>query len=85
MNWTMLWRDILVGLLIAGALGALVPDDFWKAFFLVNHPVLASVWGAIVGPRLPSSPSPAQGKRSVRGRIVERRDKLRRRCRLHLR
>jgi uncharacterized protein len=50
MNWTMLWRDILVGLLIAGALGALVPDDFWKAFFLVNHPVLASVWGAIVGP-----------------------------------
>lgn len=50
MNWAMLWRDIGVGLLIAGALGAWVPNDFWKAFFLVNHPIAAMVWGAFVGP-----------------------------------
>ena len=50
MNWTMLWRDIGVGLLIAGALGAWVPDSFWQTFFLVSHPTAAMIWGAFVGP-----------------------------------
>jgi uncharacterized membrane protein YraQ (UPF0718 family) len=50
MNWAMLWRDIGIGLLIAGALGAWVPNDFWKDFFLVKHPVAAMIWGAFVGP-----------------------------------
>jgi uncharacterized membrane protein YraQ (UPF0718 family) len=50
MNWTMLWRDVGVGLLIAGALGAWVPIEFWKVFFLVNHPMASMIWGAFVGP-----------------------------------
>ena len=50
MNWGMLWRDIGVGLLIAGALGAWVPDSFWQQFFLVSHPTAAMIWSAFVGP-----------------------------------
>lgn len=50
MNWTMLWRDIGVGLLVAGALGAWVPGSFWQTFFLVSHPRVAVIWGAFVGP-----------------------------------
>ncbi|PMS19820.1 hypothetical protein C0Z18_12565 [Trinickia dabaoshanensis] len=50
MNWSMLRRDIGIGLLIAGALGAWVPDSFWQQFFLVSHPTAAMIWGAFVGP-----------------------------------
>jgi hypothetical protein len=50
MEWAAVWKDILGGLLIAGAIGAWVPDSFWKAFFLANDPVLAGIWGPIVGP-----------------------------------
>ncbi len=50
MNWAMLWRDISAGLLIAGALGAWVPDSFWQTFFLVSHPTAAIIWGAFIGP-----------------------------------
>jgi hypothetical protein len=44
------WKDIAVGLLIAGALAAWVPAEFWQKFFLVSHPVAAKIWGPIVGP-----------------------------------
>ena len=50
MDWVAVWKDIAGGLLIAGALAAWVPRDFWKAFFLTSHPVVASIWGPIVGP-----------------------------------
>ena len=50
MDWLAVWKDIAGGLLIAGALAAWVPKDFWKEFFLVSHPVAAKVWGPIVGP-----------------------------------
>jgi uncharacterized membrane protein YraQ (UPF0718 family) len=40
---------VLIGLLLAGALGAWVPDDFWRSLFLTDHPLLAD-WGPIVGP-----------------------------------
>lgn len=50
MNWTMLWRDIGIGLIVAGALGAWVPGSFWQKFFLVSHPTLAMIWGAFIGP-----------------------------------
>ncbi|PTB21436.1 hypothetical protein C9I57_07210 [Trinickia symbiotica] len=50
MNWAMLWRDIGVGILIAGALAAWVPDSFWQMFFLAGHPIAAMIWGAFVGP-----------------------------------
>jgi hypothetical protein len=50
MDWVSVWMDIVGGLLIAGALAAWVPPDFWQSFFLVNHPVIARIWGPIVGP-----------------------------------
>ncbi len=50
MEWAAVVRDIVIGLLIAGAVGAWVPDTFWRAFFLTGHPVLAKVWGPIIGP-----------------------------------
>src|SRR5262249_48121933 len=50
MDWAAVWKDIAVGLLIAGALAAWVPADFWQKFFLVSHPLAAKIWGPIVGP-----------------------------------
>jgi uncharacterized membrane protein YraQ (UPF0718 family) len=50
MDWASVWLDIVVGLLIAGALAAWVPRGFWQSFFLVDHPLIAQFWGPIVGP-----------------------------------
>jgi uncharacterized membrane protein YraQ (UPF0718 family) len=50
MEWAAVLRDILIGLLIAGALAAWVPESFWQGFFLVHHPLLAKVWGPLIGP-----------------------------------
>ncbi len=50
MDWLAVWKDIAGGLLIAGALGAWVPRDFWNSFFLTSHPVAATLWGPLVGP-----------------------------------
>src|SRR5712692_6015628 len=50
MDWAAIWRDIVGGLLLAGALAAWVPDHLWRSFFLVEHAVSAKVWGPIVGP-----------------------------------
>ena len=50
MDWAAVWKDIAAGVLIAGALAAWVPQDFWKTFFLTSHPVGAMLWGPIVGP-----------------------------------
>jgi uncharacterized membrane protein YraQ (UPF0718 family) len=50
MDWASVWLDIVGGLLIAGALAAWVPTEFWQSFFIVNHPLLAALWGPIVGP-----------------------------------
>src|SRR5881409_1293740 len=50
MDWAAIWRDIAGGLLLAGALAAWVPTEFWQRFFLVRHPVAALFWGPLVGP-----------------------------------
>jgi uncharacterized protein len=50
MDWAAVWLDIAGGLLIAGALAAWVPHGFWQSFFLNGHPILATLWGPIVGP-----------------------------------
>jgi uncharacterized membrane protein YraQ (UPF0718 family) len=50
MNWASIWTDILLGLLIAGAFAAWVPESFWRSFFLVDHPVWSKLWGPLVGP-----------------------------------
>jgi hypothetical protein len=50
MEWAAILRDLVLGLLIAGAIGAWVPESFWQSFFLTNRPVLSTLWGPIVGP-----------------------------------
>ena len=50
MDWMAVWKDIAGGLLIAGAIAAWVPDSFWRAFFLSDHPTLALFWGPLIGP-----------------------------------
>ncbi|CAM4397944.1 putative permease [Mycobacterium basiliense] len=50
MEWAAILRDLILGLLIAGAIAAWVPETFWQSFFLANHPSLSALWGPIVGP-----------------------------------
>ncbi|MFE7328550.1 permease [Streptomyces sp. NPDC057565] len=50
MEWAAILRDLVVGLLIAGAIAAWVPDSFWRTFFFDGHPLAAKLWGPIVGP-----------------------------------
>src|SRR5712675_426224 len=52
MDWVSVWLDIAGGLLIAGAFAAWVPAEFWRSFFVVDHPLVAKLWGPIVGPRV---------------------------------
>jgi hypothetical protein len=49
-EWAAVIRDIALGLLIAGAIGAWVPDSFWRHFFLTSHPLAAKLWGPVIGP-----------------------------------
>jgi uncharacterized membrane protein YraQ (UPF0718 family) len=50
MDWYSLVPDIALGLVISGILAAFVPTSFWQAFFLSGHPLLARVWGPLIGP-----------------------------------
>src|SRR5947209_10127372 len=50
MDWASVWVDIVLGLLIAGALAAWVPDSFGRAFFQQGNPTLAKIEGPLVGP-----------------------------------
>jgi uncharacterized protein len=50
MDWAAVARDILGGLLIAGAFAAWVPDSVWRGVFLEHHAVLSVLWGPVIGP-----------------------------------
>jgi uncharacterized membrane protein YraQ (UPF0718 family) len=51
MDWSMLWKDLLGGFLIAGALSTFVPNGVWKALFLHGAPGWVQIpANAIVGP-----------------------------------
>jgi uncharacterized protein len=50
MEWAAILRDLVVGLFVAGAIAAWVPDSFWRGFFITGHPVVAKLWGPLVGP-----------------------------------
>jgi uncharacterized membrane protein YraQ (UPF0718 family) len=49
-EWAAVIRDIVVGLLIAGAVAAWVPNSFWQGLFLTGHPLAAKLWGPVIGP-----------------------------------
>ena len=50
MNIYGLWTDLVLGFLIAGALGSWVSDSVWSRLFLEGHGLLSEVWGALIGP-----------------------------------
>ncbi len=51
MDWQMLWKEIVIGFMIAGFLMAMVPLDGWKALFLQNGPGwLRLLENALAGP-----------------------------------
>jgi hypothetical protein len=51
MDWSMLWKDLAGGFLIAGALSAFVPAEFWAALFLQGaSPWLQVPLNALLGP-----------------------------------
>src|SRR5262252_5340033 len=50
MEWAAVIRDVVIGLLIAGAVGAWVPDSFWQKLFLTSQPLAAKLWGPLIGP-----------------------------------
>jgi YHS domain-containing protein/uncharacterized membrane protein YraQ (UPF0718 family) len=50
MDLNALYVDIGLGFLIAGALAAWVPNSWWQAFFLTDHPTLNAFWSPLIGP-----------------------------------
>lgn len=50
MDWLAIWKDIAIGIVIAGILAAWVPTDFWQGLFLESHHVISAFWGPIIGP-----------------------------------
>lgn len=50
MEWAAILRDLVLGLLIAGAIAAWIPETFWQRFFFAQDPMLSVLWGPIVGP-----------------------------------
>ncbi|WP_406140155.1 permease [Streptomyces sp. NBC_01089] len=50
MEWMAILRDLVIGLLIAGAIAAWVPDSFWRTFFFDGHPLASKLWGPVIGP-----------------------------------
>ncbi|MDQ6912258.1 MAG: permease [Verrucomicrobiota bacterium] len=51
MDWSMLWKEILAGVLIAGFLMALVPERWWEVLFIHNAPYTLRLFeNAFVGP-----------------------------------
>ena len=50
MDWVSVWKDLVIGLLIAGAVAAWVPTSFFEKLFLTSNPLLAAIWGPLIGP-----------------------------------
>ena len=50
-DWSMLWKEIFGGFLIAGFLATLMPHGWWEALFLQSGPpVVRLIENALVGP-----------------------------------
>ena len=50
MEWAAVIRDIAIGLFVAGAVAAWVPESFWQSLFFTDHPFWSKVWGPLLAP-----------------------------------
>jgi uncharacterized membrane protein YraQ (UPF0718 family) len=50
MEWAAVLRDIVLGLLIAGAAAAWIPESFWQHLFFTDHPLAAKFCDPLIGP-----------------------------------
>jgi hypothetical protein len=50
MDLNAIYVDLGLGFLIAGALAAWVPNAWWQALFLTDHPALNAFWSPLIGP-----------------------------------
>lgn len=51
MEWSMLWKDLLIGFLVGGFLAAFVPHSLWQSLFLTDAPEWLRVpANAVIGP-----------------------------------
>ncbi len=86
MEWAAVLRDVVIGLLIAGAVGAWVPVAFWQHLFLAGRPAGGPALGAADRPGdLGAQLRLLDRQRPARRGALERRDQLRRGDRVHLR
>jgi uncharacterized protein len=50
-DWRVIWKELVIGFLVAGFLSALVPSDWWKALFVESGPAwVRLIENAAVGP-----------------------------------
>jgi hypothetical protein len=50
MDWVSIWFDLALGLLLAGAAAAWVPNDVWASIFASHDPLLSKIVGPLIGP-----------------------------------
>ena len=52
MDWSMIWKEMAIGFVIAGLLAVLVPNRAWQAIFLTHtgSPLLRLLENVVVGP-----------------------------------
>ena len=50
MDWASIWVDLVLGLVIAGALAAWVPARVWSAVFFTHDPTVSKIIGPLLGP-----------------------------------
>ena len=53
MDWSMLWKDVVIGFLIAGAIATFVPADVWRALYFNGSPsyvqfIAGPLFGALI-------------------------------------
>ena len=48
----MLYRELVIGFVVAGYLAALVPTSFWRGLFIAGHGFASSLENAVLGPFL---------------------------------
>lgn len=50
-DWRMIWKELVIGFLVAGFLAALIPSNWWRALFMEQGPEwLRVIENASVGP-----------------------------------